>query len=378
MGSTATAELERDAELAPVVDDMSAFIIAGAVSSDSSRFERETEGRTPAQGLDDGVEAERLGFRRVWLSERWDIKQADVILSGVAARTTRLDVGTGVIGPSTRHPWSVAALGATMQACYGERFILGLGRGDSGGYKGMNVPMTKFSTMLDYVDIYRRLWAGEVVTYDGPAGTYPALTFAEGYHGAPPPIWFAGFAYDMGAEAIARGFDGVILPPIVNPEMVTAAKERIRVACERIDRDPEEVRICVPVVTAPDMDEFESMSISAGRLVTYLQYPYYGDKLAQANGWDMGIVNEMRNHEQFKGLDRAADLTFHRHEMMGPASVLPLEWIHDTCAIGTVDECVTNLQRFIDAGADEIATYGSTPGQNAGMIAAWRDRPQAT
>ena len=376
--STQTAPAPSTADLAPVVEDMSAFIIAGAVSSDSSKFERDTEGRTPAQGLEDGVDAERLGFRRIWLSERWDIKQADVILSGVAARTSRLEVGTGIIGPTTRHPWAVAALGATMQACYGERFILGLGRGDAGAYKGMGIKVCTMDAMLDYIDIYRRLWKGEAVAYDGPAGKFDNLTFAETYHGNPPPVWLAGFAHEMGAEVIAKACDGVILPPIVTPEMTRAAKERIVEACKRVDRDPDEVRICVPVVTAPDMDEFEAMSISAGRLVTYLQYPYYGDILANANGWDLGIVNEMRNHEQFQNLDRAADLTFHRHQMMGPASVLPIEWIHDSCAIGTVDEVVTNLQRFIDAGADEIATYGSTPAQNGEMIAAWRDRPEAT
>lgn len=371
---TQTATDTANEGLAPVAEDMSAFIIAGAVSSDPDRYERETEGRTPAQGIEDGVEAERLGFRRIWLSERWDIKLADVILSGVGARTSRIELGTGIIGPTTRHPWAAAALGATMHACYGERFILGLGRGDAGAYKGMGVEMCSFEAMLDYVDIYRKLWRGEVVTYDGPAGTYPHLTVAEPYHGEPPEVWLAGYALEKGADATARAFDGIILPPVVTPEMVHAAKQRIVAACERHDRDPDEVRVCVPVVTAPDMDEFEAMSISAGRLVTYLQYPYYGDILAKANGWDMAIVNEMRNHEQFKNLERAADFKFHRHEMMGPASVLPKEWIFDSCAIGTVDECVTNLQRFIDAGADEIATYGSTPGQNAEMIAAWRDR----
>ena len=43
----------------------------------------------PAEGIQDGVDAERLGFRRVWLSERYDIKAADVLLSGIAARTER-------------------------------------------------------------------------------------------------------------------------------------------------------------------------------------------------------------------------------------------------------------------------------------------------
>ena len=374
MAAETVATVERDDRLAPVVADMSAFIIAGAVSSDATRFERETEGRTPAQGIDDGVEAERLGFRRVWLSERWDIKQADVILAAVAARTSRLEVGTGIIVPTTRQAWSVASLGATMQACFGERFILGLGRGDKGAFKGMGIKVTTFRAMLDYVDICRRLWAGEAVSYDGPAGSFEQLKFAETYHGAPPPIWLAGYAREMGAEAIAKAFDGVILPPMLTPEATHAAVERIRAACERHDRDPSEVRICQPVVTAPDMDEFESMSISAGRLVTYLQYTYYGDMLATANGWDLGVVNKMRDHEQFKGLARAPDLTFHRHQMMGPASVLPKQWIYDCSAIGTVDECVASLERFRDAGADEIATYGSTPAQNAALIRAWRKR----
>ena len=48
--------------------------------------------------------------------------------------------------------------------------------------------------------------------------------------------------------------------------------------------------------------------------------------------------------------------------------------MHDSCAIGTAAECVANLERFIDAGADEVVTYGRTPAQNAGMIEAWRAR----
>src|SRR6201982_3178871 len=83
--------------LAPVAEDMSAYVIAGAVTSEQEPSQWETVSRTPAQGIDDGVEAERLGFRRVWLSERIDIKNADVILSGIGARTSRIDLGTGVI-----------------------------------------------------------------------------------------------------------------------------------------------------------------------------------------------------------------------------------------------------------------------------------------
>jgi 5,10-methylenetetrahydromethanopterin reductase len=378
MAVTETGTTAPSRELAPVAEDFSAFIIAGAVASDPTQFDRETEGRTPAQGIEDGVDAERLGFRRVFISERWDLKEADVILAGIGAKTTRLELATGIIVPTTRHPWMPAALGATMHSCFGPRFILGLGRGDAGAFRGMGIPVTNTKAMIESAQITRRLWAGESVSYSGQLGSFEALAFAETYHGAQPPIWIAGFCHELGAAAAAEAFDGVILPPMLVPEATAAAVERIRVACEKIGRDPAEIRIVQPVVTAPDMDEFEAKSISTGRLITYLQYPYYGDILSAANGWDSAVVERMRNHEMFQNLDRAADLTFHRHQMVeGPGSVIPWEWILDCSAIGTPEECVTSLQRFLDAGADEVTTYGSTPRQNAALIAAWRERPEA-
>ena len=377
--SVSTAEAQRVETLAPVTDDFSAFIIAGAVSTDASKFERETEGRTPGQGIEDGVDAERLGFRRVFISERWDIKEADVILAAIGARTTRLELATGIIVPTTRQVWMPAALGATMSACFGPRFVLGLGRGDAGAFRGMGIPMTTYRALVESATMTRRLWAGETVAYKGQLGEFDALKLHEHYHGQQPPIWIAGFCHELGAKAAAAAFDGVILPPMLVPDATAAAVERIRKACEEIGRDPSEIRIVQPVVTAPDMDEVETASISAGRLVTYLTYKYYGDILATANGWDLATIEKLRNHDQFTGLgDRAADLTFHRHEMLGPASVLPWEWIEDCSAIGTPEQCARSLQRFIDAGADEVTTYGSTPRQNATLIQAWRERPEAS
>ncbi|PQM45396.1 TIGR03857 family LLM class F420-dependent oxidoreductase [Mycobacterium talmoniae] len=367
-------EKSTDTALAPVAEDMSAFVIAGAVTSQQEESEYDTVSRTPAQGIQDGVDAERLGFRRVWLSERIDIKWSDVILSGIAARTTRLQVCTGVIDPTTRHPWTAAAFGATMQACYGERFIMGLGRGDNGYFKGTGIQMATFRQMYDYTDILRDLWAGKHVTYDGPVGTFEDLSFAESYHGAPPPIWFGGFCGPAGARYAAAKADGVILIPMMNPTAVAEAKARIVESCERIGRDPNSIRVGALVVTAPNLSDFEARAIAHGRMVTYLQYPGYGEQLCTANGWDQGLLDKIRNHKRFANISQVADREFQRHEMMDVASVIPDEYMWDCSAIGTVDECVANLQRFIDAGADEIVTYGSTPAQNAELVAAWRNR----
>ena len=52
-----------------MIDDLSAYVIAGRVRAHASD-ELETAARTPAQGIEDAVEAERIGFRRIFLSER--------------------------------------------------------------------------------------------------------------------------------------------------------------------------------------------------------------------------------------------------------------------------------------------------------------------
>jgi alkanesulfonate monooxygenase SsuD/methylene tetrahydromethanopterin reductase-like flavin-dependent oxidoreductase (luciferase family) len=161
---------------------------------------------------------------------------------------------------------------------------------------------------------------------------------------------------------------------MMTPEAVREAVQRIHAECERIDRDPAEIDIAALVVSAPEMDEFETRAIAHGRAVTYLQYKGYGETLCRVNHWDPKVCQVIRNHKQFEGLSEVADRVFQRHQMMDVAAAVPDEYMRDCSAFGTVDECVSSLQRFLDAGATEIATYGSTPAQNAKLLAAWRDR----
>jgi probable F420-dependent oxidoreductase len=374
--SHAIATTEADAALPPVVEDFSAYVISGAVSAEQRDVDYESDSRTPAQGVQDVVDAERIGFRAAWLSERWDIKEAAVILSAAGALTSRIELGTGMVCPPTRHPWQMAAFAATMQACHGPRFTLGLGRGTDSIWRDMGLRMPTYRELGDYVDILRTLWRGETVTYDGPLGAFPALEFSEIVPGPPPPVWFGTFAKERGAALLARSFDGVVLPPVLTPEATAKAVERIRVACERVERDPAEIRIVQSVITAPDLDDTETRSLAHGRAVGYLQYPGYGETLVEENGWDMAVVHKLRGHRQFTEDEKVADRRYHRHQLLEPAKLLPDEWMTDTCALGSVDECVKSLRRFRDAGADEVTTYGSTPKQNEALLDAWR-RTQA-
>ena len=353
-----------------VIEDLSAFIISGRVKAHPSP-DSETAARTPAQGVDDAVEAERIGFRRIFLSERWNLKEAGAILGSAGARTTRLELGTGVLNPASRHPLHMAAFGSTMHALHGPRLVLGLGRGDDGVFKGTGLRAASFDGIVDYVDILRRLWRGETVSYDGPAGTYPRLALGDLHDGPAPQVWFGTFGLPKGARAAAQAFDGVLLVPNLTPEATRATVTRIHEECERIGRDPASIRIAQCVITAPELDEVETRQIVHARAVTYLQAPGYGHSLVRINDWDPDVLRRLAEHRQLASGEEIADARFHRAELVEPARLVPDEWMYDSCAIGTVDECVTSLARFRDAGADEIVTYGSTPGQNAALARAW-------
>ncbi|MEZ0366024.1 TIGR03857 family LLM class F420-dependent oxidoreductase [Mycobacterium sp. pUA109] len=347
-------------QLAPVVEDLSIYLICGRVTTRHERgFTHVSTALTDAQA------AERLGFRRGWLSERFDLKDAGAILGGIAARTTRFGVGTGVWSASSRHPMVAASFGATMNALYGPRFVLGLGR----GVPLPDMPEFSFGQFVHYAETVKALWCGGVVDYNGTQlRTVDALAEVP-----KPEIWACGYGRPKFAKAAAHEvFDAVMLYPFLTVEAVRTVVERLRNACADRGRDPESLRICHPIVVAPELDDFTTRAYAHARAVTYLEWPGHGESLCDSNKWDTSVLTQLREHKQLQG--KNADQDFHRAELLEPARLVPDEWMEESCAIGTAAHCVDRLAEYRAAGVDEIAIYASTPAENAELIARWRER----
>jgi probable F420-dependent oxidoreductase len=371
--SSLTALEEIDAP-APVLEDLGIFLTAGRQ-------------RRPGVILEEAVLAERLGLRRGFLSERYDIKVTGPLLGGVGAVTSRLSLGTGVLAAGARHPVLTAALGATMQAAYGERTVLGLGRGHTTWMETLglaNQPgalgkMYSLPAFVDYIDIIRRLWRGETVDYDGPAGRYEGIFMADPPQCTPPPIWWGLMGGPKAAKLAATAADGAIMLDLITPAAVARTARIIRTERERAGLDPAAFRLAVGVITTPDFDDAGVLNQTAARLLTYIVgMPSVVETYSKVNGWDADTLHKLTEHQLFKAQKtKTADLTYHRHQLIEAAKLVPIEWMHDSCAIGTPAECVASLQRFRDAGADEVVIYGSNPADNTKLIELWRDRPNA-
>jgi F420-dependent oxidoreductase-like protein len=83
-------------------------------------------GATLALDLERVLEAERLGFASVWTAEAYG-SDAVSPAAWIAARTTRIHVGTGIMQIPARTPAMTAMTAMTLDALSGGRFRLGLG-----------------------------------------------------------------------------------------------------------------------------------------------------------------------------------------------------------------------------------------------------------
>jgi probable F420-dependent oxidoreductase len=326
----------------------------------------------PTRGPTDAAAAERGGLGSVWLSDRWDQKEAGAMLGAIAAATAKVRIATGITHPSTRHPLVLAGMASTLQALSGGRFILGIGRSVPMIWRTMGLRPPTTRALADLAQILRRLWAGETVSYHGPLGDFPGLKVAHRYEGSPPPLVLAA----MGPRTLAmtgEAYDGVLLHPFLTTEAVVRSVAGVRAGAERAGRDPAAVRIYAVVVAAPSLPPEQEAAIVGGRAITYLQAPGFGELLVGINGWDARVLAKLRTHPLLASLGKGlADQAFTLAELGEVAKVLPEAWISEGAAVGTPKRCAERLRQYLDAGVDEIVLHGNVPSALGEMIDEFR------
>jgi len=132
-------------------------------------------------------EAEKLGVDVVWTAEAWG-QDAVAPLAYLAAVTSTMKLGTGIMQISARTPSMTAMTALTMAAISEDRFILGLGASGPQVVEGLQgrpfkAPVTR---MKETIEIIRMAFAGEKISYEGkyhrlplPGGQGKALRLSQ-------------------------------------------------------------------------------------------------------------------------------------------------------------------------------------------------------
>jgi F420-dependent oxidoreductase-like protein len=181
------------------------------------------------ESIDRVVELERAGLDMVWVAEAYSFDAISQI-GYLAARTGRVQIGTGIINVFSRTPALVAMTAAGCDYVSDGRFVLGLGASGPQvieGFHGVayDKPMTRIK---EYIEVCRQVWKrAEPLTFDGDTVQVP-LPAGRGTGLGKPlklinhplraeiPIWWASLM-GRSVEATAEVADGW-LPVLFLPE----------------------------------------------------------------------------------------------------------------------------------------------------------------
>jgi luciferase family oxidoreductase group 1 len=168
-----------------------------------------------ARGIEMAQAAETLGFRSAWLAEHHFstygyLSRPAQLATYIAAKTTRLRVGTAVIVVPLHHPLIVAEEIATLDLLAGGRIDVGLGRGyQHYEFERLGLELdTGRARWEESVDVILKAFEGKPFSYDGKIFKIPETTiFPQPVQKPRPPIWVTAQSPDSVEGAVRRGFN---------------------------------------------------------------------------------------------------------------------------------------------------------------------------
>ncbi len=223
--------------------------------------------------LDFSIQAEQAGFDSVAVSDHFQpwrhhggqAPNAFVWLGALAASTKRVTIGTSVATPTFRyHPALVAQAAATVESLAPGRFFLGIGTGESMNEVplGIEWPEIKerFARMKEAVDLMRKLWSEEFVTFQGEYYKTKNATIYERPASGKVPLYIAATG-ESAARLAGRVADGFICTSGKGEELYTQTlMPAVREGARKAGRDADGIDMLIEVKVSYDTDRQRAMA----------------------------------------------------------------------------------------------------------------------
>ncbi|MFC7398482.1 LLM class flavin-dependent oxidoreductase [Chelatococcus sp. GCM10030263] len=212
-----------------------------------------------------GVWVEELGYDSVWV---WDhmllgvdpnfpIIDSLTVLTGIAARTKRLKMGTGILVLTLRNPVTLAKQLSSMDQLSEGRMIMGMAAGwYRREFEAVGVPFEKRGKIMDEnLEIMNRLWTEEKVT-----GQYMnhnlsnAVMYPKPYQTPRMPLLIGGYV-DKALQRAATTGDGW-LTYFYKPDDFKRSWDKIRGFAKDAGKDPDSLLNAaqLPIMVGPSKE----------------------------------------------------------------------------------------------------------------------------
>ena len=227
--------------------------------------------------------AEEAGYHAVWVGDSVTAKprlDALTTLGALAARTSRIKLGTAVLLAALRQPLVLAHAVASLDVLSTGRIILGVGAGRGGRqlfadeFENCGIPfMERGPRLNELLEICRRLWTETPVSY---GGRYYRLTDValepRPVQPGGPPLWVSSNLIKRGLQRVAALGDAWITN-VTTLEVYRQCWEQIMAAAEVLGRDPHTMQQCLYVTVNVNLDGDTARREGRSFLESYYKKP---------------------------------------------------------------------------------------------------------
>jgi alkanesulfonate monooxygenase SsuD/methylene tetrahydromethanopterin reductase-like flavin-dependent oxidoreductase (luciferase family) len=305
--------------------------------------------------------AEAHGFDCAWGGEA-NNKDPTVMLSAIAAVTTRLKIGSAIYHILGRTPATLALQAVGLDELSGGRFLLGIGSSNPTIAKwhgqSFDRPLTR---VQEYIEITRAAMRGEKLNFAGNYFSAQNFKMAFKPSGRTIPIYLAAFGPKM-TRLAGRISDGVLIN-MANPIEIRRIVEEVKSGAKEAGKDTSALEIICKIRCSIAPNYHVAREALSHALTYYALADYYRDLLGR-----MGFAQEveaMRVAWKSGGFHAARKLV--TDQMF---SSLPL------IAATSAAEVVEQMKPYAAAGATRIilpyvAASQDVVGELKSFIAYW-------
>jgi len=298
--------------------------------------------------------AEENDFQHIWYADEKFYRDPYASLTYLSQHTSRIKLGTCVTDPYTRHPAITAMAMATMDEYASGRGVLGIGVGFS-GLEAMGIERARVVTKLrESIELIRRLWAGESLTYDGETVSFSngELNFKVRSN-IPIAIASAGRQILRLAGDVA---DEVILGDLASPEVINKAIKEVERGAGNANRSLTDVYL-ITRVNLIISDDVKAASDMMRPWITgdlWGVYPKWKSMFTYQPEWDE-LLHPLREFiDEYGGRPRnVSDFAM----ITKYNELVTDEMVRDKALVGNVTNVVDQIMEISKTGIQEITIY---------------------